>query len=168
MISANDIIKRFNLKPLPMEGGYYIESYRASELIPADALPDRYKNDKTISTAIYYLLTPDTKSTLHRLPTDEIYHFYLGDPVEMLLLHEDGRGEKIILGPDIEKKDHHVQFVVPRGVWQGSYLIGGGRFALMGTTMSPGFDFEDHISADCEKLIKTYPRYRKLIEKLRR
>ena len=165
MITADEIKRRLDLKPLPREGGYYSESYRAGELISAGALPERYENDKEISTAIYYLLTPDTKSLIHRLPTDEIYHFYLGDPVEMLLLYPDGKGETVVLGPDIEK-GHHVQLVVPRGVWQGSYLIEGGRFALMGTTMAPGFDFEDYEAGNRGELIKNYPNFHKLIEVL--
>lgn len=165
MLSAEDIIRLLNLKPLQFEGGFYSETYRSPERLSAGSLPDRYKIDKAFSSAIYYLLTPDTKSKLHRLPTDEIYHFYLGDPVVILLLYPDGKGETIILGPDIER-GHHVQFVVPRGVWQGSHLIVGGRFALMGTTMSPGFDFEDYEAGNRERLIEKYPNFRRRIELL--
>jgi predicted cupin superfamily sugar epimerase len=165
MISADDIIRKLKLEPLPGEGGYYRESYRSSEIVSGDALPSRFGRDKFICTAIYYLLTPDTHSKLHRLPADEIYHFYVGDPVKMLLLYENGKGETITLGSDIEA-GQHVQFVVPRGVWQGSYLIEGGHFALMGTTMAPGFDFKDYKSADEEHLIRIYPGYGDLIRKL--
>ena len=75
---------------------------------------------------------------MHQLKSDEIYHFYLGDPVEMLLLYPDGNCEKIILGQNI-LEDNHVQFVVPKGVWQGSRLLPGGNYALLGTTVSPRF-----------------------------
>jgi len=165
MLSADDIIKKLNLKPLPLEGGYYRETYRSGEKIPKTALPDRYQKDKSFASAIYYLLTPDTKSALHRLPSDEIYHFYLGDPVRMLLLHENGEGETIILGPDI-KAGQHLQFVIPRGVWQGSYLVEGGRFALMGTSMAPGFDFGDYEPAEEEILKRMYSAHQNLIERL--
>lgn len=158
MLSAEDIIIKLNLKPLPMEGGYYSETYRSHEMIPHGVLPNRYQADKAHGTAIYYLLTPDTKSALHRLPSDEIFHFYLGDPVGMLLLYPDGRGKTIILGQDIEA-GQHVQLVVPHGVWQGAYLLDGGRFALMGTTMAPGFDFVDYEPGNRKKLMEAYSRY---------
>jgi predicted cupin superfamily sugar epimerase len=165
MLSAKDLIKRLNLTSLPLEGGYYSETWRSDKRIAQNALPDRYKADKSFGTAIYYLLTLDTRSMLHRLPTDEIYHFYLGDPVRMLLLSENGKGETITLGSDIEA-GQHVQFVVPRGIWQGSYLIEGGRFALMGTTMFPGFDFTDYEPGDPGILSKAYPHCTDLINRL--
>lgn len=96
------------------------------------------------STCIYYLLTPDTFSAMHKLKGDEIYHFYLGDPVEMLNLYANGRSKIVKLGHDIAN-GATVQHVVPNGIWQGSRLIDGGKFALMGTTMSPGF-----LAKDCE------------------
>jgi len=165
MLTAEDLIEKLELKPLPMEGGFYRETYRSSEIIGWEALPKRYSAEKAFATAIYYLLTPETKSLLHRLPTDEIFHFYLGDPVRMLLLHPDGKGETIVLGPNLES-GQRLQFVVPQGVWQGSYLIEGGRFALMGTTMSPGFDFEDFESGEREHLTEIYPKYINHISKL--
>src|SRR5207245_2095434 len=108
--------------------------------LPAASLPARYGTDRWAGTAIYYLLTPDTFSALHRLPTDEVYHFYLGDPVEMLQLWPDGSGRVGTLGQDV-RAGQLLQVIVPRGVWQGSRLRPGGAFALLGTTMAPGFDF---------------------------
>ena len=87
-----DIIETLGLEPLPEEGGFYKETYRSGETIPKEALPCRYKKEKNFATTIYYLLTKETFSAIHRLPTDEVFHFYLGDPVTMLLLHPDGRG----------------------------------------------------------------------------
>jgi len=147
-----------------MEGGLYRRTYRSDEIIPKSALPERYSTSKRFGTAIYYLLTPDTRSALHRLPTDEIYHFYLGDPVEMLQLHPDGTSEIIILGPEIGK-GQKVQVVVPKGTWQGSILMEGGRFALMGTTMSPGFDFSDYEPGDIS-LAEKYPSRKEMIKRL--
>lgn len=118
---------------------------------------------------MYYLLTSeqDSFSALHQLQTDEIYHFYLGDPVEMLLLHPDGRAKRMVLGPDI-LDGQRVQFVVPRDVWQGSRVLAGGSFALMGTTMAPGFDLADWAEGKREELIRQYPQQAVLIRALTR
>ena len=89
-ISIKKIIELLELKPLPFEGGYYRETYRSDEIIEAGQLSERYGADKHTSTAIYYLLTPDTVSKIHRLKSDEVFHFYLGDPVTLLLLYSDG------------------------------------------------------------------------------
>ena len=153
---VRQIIKKLGLKPLPREGGFFRETYRSDEKIPANALPSRYGCDKHISTAIYYLLTPDCISALHRIKSDEIFHFYLGDPVMMLLLYPDGKDETIILGNLIDE-GHHVQHVVPAGVWQGSYLIDGGKWALMGTTVAPAYDFSDFELGLRRNLIEKFP-----------
>src|SRR6478609_1267273 len=100
MPTADELIRSLNLQPHPKEGGYFRETYRAAESIAQSALPARYPAARSASTAIYYLLTPTTFSALHRLATDEIFHFYLGGPVRMLQLSPDGGGRTIILGPD--------------------------------------------------------------------
>ena len=164
-MTAAELIKLLSLEPLPGEGGYYRETYRSSEFMSPGALHQRYISQKSMGTAIYYLLTPDTHSALHRLPSDEIYHFYLGDPVLMLLLHRDGRSQTITLGPDLAG-GQQVQAIVPEGTWQGSMLMEGGRFALMGTTMAPGFDFSDFEAGEAESLIQSFPEQRDLILKL--
>jgi len=165
MISAERIIKLYNLKPLPGEGGYYVETYRADEMIEKGSLPNRYEDDKSHSTAIYYMLTADTQSNFHRLPTDEIYHFYIGDPVIMIQLHPDGTTKVVFLGHDLAA-GQFVQVVVPKNVWQGSYLLEGGSYALMGTTMAPGFDFSDHEMGDRDILTKLFPMREDIIERL--
>ncbi|MBN2356341.1 cupin domain-containing protein [candidate division KSB1 bacterium] len=164
MITANEIIKRLNLQTLPLEGGYYRETYRAKEIIASESLPERYSQAKHFATAIYYLHTPETRSLLHKLPTDEIYHFYLGDPVELLLLYPDGTSELIILGPHMDLGEQ-VQVVIPRDTWQGSMLKKGGRFALIGTTMAPAFDRSDFTGGD-ESLIQKYADRKEMITKL--
>ena len=145
------------------------QTYVAPERIPHHALPPRYPHDKPLGTAIYYLLTdaPDSFSELHTLPTDEVYHFYAGDPVDMLLLHPDGRGERARLGPDF-MNGQHVQFVVPHGVWQGSRLASGGRWALMGTTMAPGYTDSDYVGGVREELLARYPQFAPDIARLTR
>jgi hypothetical protein len=99
------------------------------------------------------------------LPGDEIYHFYLGDPVEMLQLDTNGTGRVLILGPKVEE-GMNLQVCVPGRTWQGSRLIDGGTFALLVTTMAPGFDFQDFKAGDRESLLRTYPQYSEQIAKL--
>jgi predicted cupin superfamily sugar epimerase len=159
-VTAEQIIRHFDLRPLAGEGGMFRQTYLATERIPHQALPSRYSHDKPLGTAIVYLLTDafDSFSEMHTLPTDEVYHFYRGDPVDMLLLHPDGRGERVQLGPDF-LNGQHVQFVVPRGVWQGSRLAPGGRWALLGTTMAPGYTDSDYVGSTRAKLFEKYPRF---------
>eukprot|EP00831_Metopus_contortus_P083643 TRINITY_DN9308_c0_g2_i1.p4 TRINITY_DN9308_c0_g2~~TRINITY_DN9308_c0_g2_i1.p4 ORF type:complete len:179 (+),score=44.30 TRINITY_DN9308_c0_g2_i1:727-1263(+) len=163
--TARDVIDRLGLAPHPEEGGWFLETYRADEFLTKDKLPSRYSADRHHSTAIYYLLTPETYSHMHRLESDEIFHFHAGGPCEMLQLHPDGRGEIIILGNDI-MAGHKPQVVVPRHSWQGLRLLPGAAFALMGCTVSPGFDFADYIHADRAELMERYPDYRERIIRL--
>ncbi len=158
-MTAEQIIALLGLQPLPVEGGYYAESYRAAETIPAEALPGRYRGPRAHGTAIYYLLTPDTCSHLHRLPTDEVWHFYLGDAVELLQLGPAGAGRVVLLGPDLAS-GQRPQVMVPRGTWMGARLAAGGRLALLGTTMAPGFDPADFEAGRREELLGEYPAFR--------
>src|SRR5262249_11892772 len=165
MPTAEQLIATLGLKPLPLEGGYYRETYRSPDRLPATTLPSRYSTEKSAGTAIYYLLTPDSFSALHRLHADEIFHFYLGSPVHMLQLLPTGEGIMVTIGPDI-LNGQQPQVVVPAGVWQGSCLAEGGAFALLGTTMAPGFDFGDYEAGDRQMLISGYPRFANLIRRL--
>jgi len=166
-MNAEQVIEKLGLEPLGIEGGYYRETYRAEEMVDTDALPERYVMPKNMSTAIYYMLTQDKFSALHRLPSDEVFHFYLGDPVALLLLNPDGTSEVVKLGNDLFN-DQHVQYVVPAGTWQGAILIGEGKWALMGTTVAPGFEFGDFEPADRKKLMEQFPYHSKFIMKLTR
>jgi len=87
--------------PLGGEGGYFAETYRAREILPAGAIWPSWPVPRSLATAIYYLLTPESFSTLHRLRADEVFHFYLGDPVEMLQLLPGGAGRVVTLGTDL-------------------------------------------------------------------
>ncbi len=155
-MTVEEVIRHFELQPLAMEGGYFRQNYRSSETTP---------EGKPMGTAIYYLLTADTFSRLHKLPADEIYHFYLGDPVELLLLHRNGAGKMVTLGKEIEK-GMEVQLAVPAGCWQGSRLAPGGKWALLGTTMAPGFTDDDFVPAQSEELKRKYPHFAPEIESL--
>ncbi|MHC4759074.1 MAG: cupin domain-containing protein [Planctomycetota bacterium] len=165
MITAEQIIKLFRMKPLPQEGGYYTETYRAVETLSQNSLSDKYTGNRVFGTAILYLLTPDSLSLLHRLKSDEIFHFYLGDPVTMFQLRPDGSDEIISLGKDIIN-GQRIQQVVLAETWQGMFLKEGGKFALLGTTMAPGFEYEDFELAQREMLIRQYPARRELVLKL--
>lgn len=163
---AQDIIARLGLVSHP-EGGFYREMYRADESTAGGDMPERYGGARCSSTAIYYMLTPDTFSTMHRLKSDEIFHFYLGDPVEMLQIDENGSGKVITLGQDLAA-GQMVQSVVRRGLWFGARLCAGGSFALLGCTVAPGFEFADYEEATCQSLLQKCVQYSDLIKALTR
>jgi predicted cupin superfamily sugar epimerase len=162
VITVREIISRLSLQPHPEEGGYFRETYRSKETVSGEALPHRFSGQRSLGTAIYYLLTPETFSSLHRLQSDEVFHFYLGDPVEMLQLHPDGSGRTVTLGGDL-LNGMEPQILIPKGVWQGARLAQEGRFALMGTTVAPGFDYADYEQGDRSALIVAYPQFEKQI-----
>jgi predicted cupin superfamily sugar epimerase len=149
------------LEPLTGEGGWFCQTYSSVETLPGGSKP--------LSTAIYYLLTDeaDSFSAMHRLPGDEVYHFYLGDPLEMLLLYPDGGSEVLTLGQDLAA-GQMLQLVVPGGVWQGSRVRPGGKFSLLGTTMAPGFVPADYQAGERDLLCRQYPDQRELIQLLTR
>jgi len=163
--TAQQIIDALGLQPHPEEGGYFAETHRSLEMIPKGALPDRYDGDRCCGTAIYYLLTPDTFSHMHILKTDEIFHFYMGDPCEMVQLHPDGSGEIITFGSDI-LEGQTPQLLVPGGTWQGMWLKEGGEYALMGCTVSPGFEYVDYSHGSREELTRQYPDFSEAIRRL--
>ncbi len=155
-IDIDNLIQALGLIPHPVEGGFYRETYRSAGEIPGEVLPADYEGARHYSTAIYYLLTPETFSEMHRLPTDELFHFYIGDCVEMLHLYADGSSRRVVLGPDLMAGEH-VQIIVPAGVWQGCRLRPGGAFALLGCTVAPGFDFRDYVRGRRDDLLRQYP-----------
>jgi uncharacterized protein len=167
MLTPDQIKSFLKLQPLPVEGGYFSEAYRSGHILPAEAMPAGYPGQRPMATGIYYLLTPDTFSALHRLRGDEVFHFYMGDPVEMLMLKENGAAEAVVLGQNI-LANMRLQHVVPAGTWQGSRLAPGGKFALMGTMMAPGFDVVDYEAGDRDGLSARYPGYAPLIAMLTR
>ncbi len=164
-VTADELIALLQLAPHPKEGGYFRETYRAGERISVAGLPERYGSPRSHGTAIYYLLKPGSFSELHRLKSDEVFHFYLGDPVRMLQLGPAGQARSMVLGPDL-LAGQQVQVVAPRDVWQGSILEPGGRFALLGCTVAPGFDYADYESGQRTELLAQYPQFTDLIARL--
>ena len=121
-MSPNELKRLLKLEPLPEEGGFYRQTYESQERIAQEVLPKRYGGPRAFGTAIYYLLTPDTCSVVHRLCSDEVYHFYMGDPVAMLQLRPDGSSVVPELGSNIAQ-GQHVQVVVPRATWQAPVKV---------------------------------------------
>ena len=167
MIDAQKIIDMYRLVPLTDEGGYYRETYRSKEFLSANKLPGRYIGDRSYYSSIYYLLTSETKSLVHRIKSDEVFHFYSGYPVEMLQLYPEGDGKTITLGNSIIDGDEF-QLRVSNGVWMGMQLKPGGEYALMGTSVSPGFEFDDLELASRDILIRDYPEFKNKILELTR
>ena len=165
MLTADDVVRLLKLQPHPIEGGFFRETYRSFDELPAEVLAD-HGAGRSVGTAIYYLLTPGTVSEMHRLPGDEVFHFYLGDPVRQLQLYADGSGKEFTLGSDFTA-GQMPQLVVPAGAWQGSHLLDGPYgYALLGATMAPGFDYADYETGRRGELTAKWLVFEGLIEKL--
>ena len=158
-MTADDVIQMLKLQPHPVEGGYFRETYRSVETIPA------HGGTRNVSTAIYYLLKPGHVSELHTLASDEVFHFYLGSPVRMLKLWPDGTGREVVLGTDLAAGQVS-QIVVPAGVWQGTRLVGESGFALLGCTVAPGFDYADYRGGSRVELTAKWPGFADEIARL--
>jgi len=149
-VTADEIKTLLKLEPHPVEGGSYRRTYTSAGHV------DLPRGTRAMGTAIYYLLEPGTFSEMHVLDSYEIFHFYLGDPVEMLQLYPSGDSKVVTLGPDLAA-GQHVQVVVPAGVWQGTRLVGDGKVALLGCTVTPGFDFADYRNESYGGLAEKWP-----------
>jgi len=160
-MTADQIKSLLHLEPHPVEGGWFRRTYRSAGSVE---LP---RGVRAQGTAIYYLLETGGFSEMHVLASDEIFHFYLGDPVEMLHLLPDGRSAVFTLGPDLTA-GQHVQLVVPAGAWQGTRLVADGKVALLGCTVTPGFDFADYRNGSYEELAEKWPAEAERIRKLTR
>ena len=164
MPTAQHYITKYQLQTHP-EGGYFMETYRSAEVIPASALPDRFNGPRHYSTAIYFLLEGNQFSAFHRIKSDECWHFYHGIGLNIYILYPDGGGEVLHLGDDLRSGDAH-QHVVPAGCWFASKPVHENGFSFVGCTVAPGFDFADFEMADKETLLGAYPRYKEWIEML--
>lgn len=163
---AAAIIEKLGLTRHP-EGGWFREVYRSEEIIDADSLPERFSGSHTYSTSIYFLLESGDFSTFHRIKSDETWHFYLGSPVKLYILMNDGTLQKIILG-DNPDAGHVFQWTVPCGLWFGAEVSVPDSFALLGCTVSPGFEFCDLEMATFPELEEKYGRYATLLRRLTR
>ncbi len=153
------IVRALGLAPHP-EGGFFRETFRAP--LTLEGLP---QGPRAASTAIYYLLPAGATSAFHRVRSDELWHFYAGDPLELHLFDERGHAQHT-LGPDLSSGERP-QLVVPSGTVQGARAAGA-RYTLVGCTVAPGFDFADWQLVPREELGARFPSERALIEALTR
>ncbi|MGD0347436.1 MAG: cupin domain-containing protein [Terracidiphilus sp.] len=160
-MTAEEIKALLKLEPHPIEGGWYRRTYTCESNVGLE------RGMRAQGTAIYYLLEEETFSEMHVLASDEIFHFYLGDPVEMLLLYPSGQSLLLTLGPDLAA-GQRPQILVPAGVWQGTRLVEGGKLALLGCTVTPGFDYADYESGRYAELAAKWPAEAERIRKLAR
>ena len=166
---AQKLIQHFKMAKIPAEGPWFTVTYRSQDMLDSKSLPVRYKGNRVAGTAIYAVQTKADFSAMHKLATDEIWHFYGGDPLEMLLLYPDGPGEVVVIGPDVFK-GQHPQFVVPRDVWQGSTPIGADpqSYSFFANTLAPGFEFDDFEMGYRDELQQKYPQFADQIARLTR
>lgn len=175
-MTADEVKRTLQLEPHPREGGFFREVYQAAASLPAAVFanssdPVRYEGPRRLCTAIYYLLQPGVFSEMHRLASDELFHHYGGAAVEMLQLWPDGAIARVTLGMDLFA-GQRPQVVVPKGVWQGSRVLpapeGAASWALLGCTVSPGFNYADYETATRAELTDRYPEAWEMIRDLTR
>ena len=159
--AIDELISHYKLIPHP-EGGFYAETYRSSGLIPAESLPG-FTGSRAYSTAIVYLLRAGDKSHLHRIKQDEIWHFYLGGPMRLLVITADGDFLEVILGQNVAK-GQFVQYCVPKGCWFGASPLPQSSFSFVGCTVAPGFEFEDFELASKHQLSQQFPEFAHIID----
>jgi predicted cupin superfamily sugar epimerase len=164
MTTSKDFV-RFLEMDSHVEGGYYKETYRSNLVIPSESLPNRFKGDRSASTHIYFLLEFGQCSKLHRIAADEHWHFYAGQTLEVYEIKKDGTLVVHKLGNrlDIGELFHTV---IESGSWFGSRCMVPNSYSLVGCTVAPGFDFQDFIMADRDKLLMEFPHLESLIMEL--
>ena len=161
MTQVKQLIGQFQLQPHP-EGGWYKETYKSTEEIPANALPQRFPGARVFSTAIYFLLEQGNFSAFHRIKSDECWHFYAGEALEVYIIFPNGKLEIITLGNDIAG-GQVFQYVVPASCWFASRPAEKSSFSFVGCTVAPGFDFADFELANVQLLTALYPQHIELI-----
>ena len=165
-MTADEVKAILGLVKHPREGGWYVRTWESEEFVAASCFEEgRYEGARRTSTAIYYLLEPGTFSEMHVLKSDEIFHHYMGGAVEMLQLFADGSTSRVVIGKDLEAGERP-QCVVRTGVWQGSRLLKAEGWALLGCTVSPGFEFLDYDDASAEELVAKWPGEAEMIRAL--
>ena len=162
--TAQELIQSLNLVRHP-EGGWFRETYRAAESVLASSLPERFPGDRSFATAIYFLLENSDISALHRIKSDEMWHFYAGTALTVHLITPDGDYRSFTLGADIAAGELF-QAVVPAGCWFGAEVSGDGDYSLVGCTVAPGFDFHDFEMGERESLLKDFPEHSAIICRL--
>lgn len=152
------LINKLDLRPHP-EGGFFKETYRSQ----LDVELHKFAGPRSVSTGIYYMLTGDDRSHFHRIKSDEMWHFYAGQSLRIVMLSPSGEKWETVLGRELERGEVF-QFVVPAGVWFGAELVNPNSYTLVGCTVAPGFDFFDFELADRKALLAEHPNESELIE----
>lgn len=166
-MNSQDVIRLLGLSPLPREGGHFLQTYKSALQVAGGG-----SGTRAAMSAIYYFMSREDFSTLHRLKSDEIYHFYAGDPAELVCF--DGPTlTRVVLGPDLVR-GHRPQIVVPAGAWQASRPlrpfrpqagdpVGRVGWTLLGTTVCPGYETADFEHGELAALLRAYPDHRDVI-----
>ena len=165
MATPEDIINKLNLQPHP-EGGYFRETFRSALSVQHPGLPASQHAARSAGTSIYFLFSSPDFSAFHRVATDETWHVYDGDPLELHLIHSDGRYELRLLTADLTRGEP--QTTVPAGCWQAARIAAGGAWALGGCTVAPGFDFADFEMPPAVVIVSEHPQHSALIYELTR
>jgi len=165
-LTAAQWISALELRPHP-EGGWYRETYRAGEHTAAEHLPARYGGPRAFCTSIYFLLEAAQFSAFHRLKSDELWHYHAGGALQVWMIDEAGRLRTEQVGPDPAAGDR-LQLVLPAGTWFAARPLPAARYALIGCTVAPGFDFADFELAGRAALAGLFPQHRVLIQELTR
>jgi predicted cupin superfamily sugar epimerase len=147
------------------EGGFYRETYRSSDEIDGACLPERYHRNRAMATAIYFLLPSGERSKLHRLASDEIWHFHAGLPLLLTVIAPDRTCVTVTLGSGASRGERF-QHVVEAGSWFGAEVAGDDGFALVSCTVAPGFDFADFEMGQRDDLLADFPEHRSAIVRL--
>ncbi len=157
----DELIRRFDLQAHP-EGGFFRETYRSD----ARVLRDGPGDTRSASTAIYYLLADGAHSAWHRIRSDEVWHFYAGEPLLVHVLDEAGQLRSHRLGNALTHAGAVFQAVVPAGLWFAAECADPASYALVGCTVAPGFEFSEFEIASVDELVKAYPAHRDVIVRL--
>jgi uncharacterized protein len=160
------IVKELNLLPHP-EGGYYKETYRSEGKIPHAFLSPDFSGDRNMATGIYFLIKKGNFSALHKIKSDETWHFYYGDALEVIEIDTEGNLKITKIGSNIIEGESF-QYTVKANTWFGSRVSNNGNYSLVGCTVYPGFDFNDFELANREDLIKLFPQHQNIITELTR
>ena len=126
-MNADEVICLLRLEAHP-EGGYYRETFRDS----------RKAGERSVSTAIYFLLKQGEISHWHRIDAVEVWHWYGGAPIQLQIRNDDGPIETVLLGNNLLKSERP-QAIVPAHAWQTAETLGD--WTLVGCTVAPGFEF---------------------------
>jgi uncharacterized protein len=153
-LSASDIIRLLNLEHATC--GFVYESCRSELQIPQAVLPTGYAGNHSLGNVLYFLVTPEASVQFHRIRSDQMYHHYLGEPLEVLLLYADGKSEVRLVGPDMAA-GVRPQLFIPGGTFHSARVREGGQYALLGTSVWLRAEPADVEMGDPAKLAAAFP-----------